>query len=82
MRLERTRETVVGKSRRLYRRLRVHAKHVHVEEDLQHRLRLNIAAGRTERHQYFSAFEGQRRIRRKSRPFTRPDRARMRRVGP
>ena len=74
MRSERVREVLRLEPGRLDGLLRVHAKHRNVQENLEHRLRLSIAAGRTERHQQFAVFEGHRRVGCQAGPFPRLER--------
>ena len=69
VRLERGREAVGRNARRFDRLLHLHAEQVDVEEDLQHRLGLHVAAGRAERHFHLARLNGDRRARRESRPL-------------
>ena len=73
MRLEAAGEAVGHEARRLDRLLHAHPEHDVVQEDLQHALRLEIAAGRAERHEPLAAAPRERRVRREARALARRD---------
>src|SRR5436190_1326101 len=60
--LETVGEVAGDEARRLDRLLDVHAEDQMIEQDLQHALRLQIAARRAERHQELALAHGHRRI--------------------
>src|SRR5258705_11873677 len=82
MRFERSRIAVARKTRRFDRALRVHAEDINVQKNLQHRLRLHVAARRAERHQDFALSERERWTGREPRALARRDRTRMAGIGP
>ena len=82
VRLERGRKTVRGHARRFDRLLHLHPEQVDVEEDLQHRLSLHVAAWRAERHFHLARRDRDRRTGRKPRTLAGRDAGRMIRVAP
>ena len=63
--------TARGDARRLDRLLRIHAEDRDVQEDLEHRLLLDVAARRAEGHEESTVGERHRRRRRQARTFAR-----------
>src|SRR5436190_22348922 len=71
VRCERVREAEAERSRLLDGFLRVHAKLDYIEEDLDHRLGLRVATGRTEGQERPAFLERQGRVRRQAGPLAR-----------
>ena len=69
VRLETVGEVAGDEPWRLDGLLDVHAEDDVIQEDLQHALRLHVAAWRAERHQEFALAHRERRIRREPRPL-------------
>ena len=76
------RKTPAGDPRGLNRLLRVHSELHHIEEQLGHRLALDIAAGRAKRHPQPALPESHGRIGGQARPLARPQSRRVFRIQP